>query len=437
MDINSLIANPNNWKKTSRKVHEVYACVPPVGTQVKCEITNRVLETSSQNKVVLFGQFGYSLLPVNDLRLNYVTVTGQAITNSLLESKIEGTSQTGKYVDWFKIKSKTTNAITWAFRIPEEVRNYPIEDYAGNVITVNNNKTYCDFLVCPDCGGMPFFGKMTICSGVEFELTYDMRAFPGKTVGFKTTELNKPPKLVNDRQMQSKKKEDEDRQTQSKKKEDEDRQTNYIDKLLNGEESDTLYCFHKEIEMMETQNQNNEDKIITETLKSNVKLLEEQLKTLRPAAEHISEEVTKAVGEGYFRALLNKNVSTKTRVVSGLKENIDIVSFNIVFEGSRCIECNMSKHMMVCDIKSIMGHNNSIRVKAQVSVHNKDTGETIINKHTIIDRPVNELTGKSGELIMSDIGKKLAASVNTSVEHREKNNTLMGSIASVFGRFKR
>ena len=164
MDINSLLRDPNNWKKTSRKVHKAYVCIPPVGTFVKCDFKNTIMKTSKDNRVVLYGTFGYLPITLQALVSSYCMPDGNDIT----ERDIEKNTVRGEepYVKWFEVKSKPNNDTIWAFRIPEEIRNLPVPASNGlGTITANMvGKDYCDFIICMDINGEPFIDRIDFCN---------------------------------------------------------------------------------------------------------------------------------------------------------------------------------------------------------------------------------------------------------------------------------
>ena len=176
--------NPANWKRTSKKLYNVYMCRPELGTEVHNRLEHCDYTTNEKKQFVLSGTVGEQwIIDGNKLASTYEFEDGTPINPQTLGAKI--TKGTNGQIDWIKLKTRqSTGQFNYAFHLPiNEIRDFPVKTSWGETLYANKGNEghgTGDFLVCatnPD--GSPNLNDMWVVNGNVFATTYDMRPFPG------------------------------------------------------------------------------------------------------------------------------------------------------------------------------------------------------------------------------------------------------------------
>lgn len=175
------INNIKNWKRTSKKLYEVYVCRPVLGTAVTNKLEGASYTTDKNKQFVISGTLGeQQVIDVGKLAQTYTFLDGTPITPDGLKAKKVGKS--GE-IDWMHLKTKQQNKVTnWAFHLPASVKDFPVQTSRGDTVLANRVGVahgLGDFLVCSDLNGQPNLNDIWVVNGIIFPTTYDMRAFPG------------------------------------------------------------------------------------------------------------------------------------------------------------------------------------------------------------------------------------------------------------------
>ena len=179
------IDNPSNYKRTHKKKYQIWASMPPEGTQVSNFLEKSNYVTSQKKQFVLTGTVGEKwVVDVEKLCKTYTTADGKPITKELLSSMIvkgyaRNSDKAIPIIKPFKIEALPGN-INWAMFVPRQYV-FQIPTAWGDILTVNDPSVphgAGDFIVCADAGGEPNLGDRWVVNGAIFADTYDMRAFP-------------------------------------------------------------------------------------------------------------------------------------------------------------------------------------------------------------------------------------------------------------------
>lgn len=176
--------NPANWKRTSKKLYNVYMCRPEFGTAVHNRLEHCDYTTNEKKQFVLSGTVGEQwVIDGNKLASTYEFEDGTPINPQTLGAKIA--KGTNGQIDWIKLRTRqSTGQFNYAFHLPiNEIRDFPVKTSWGETLYANKGNEghgTGDFLVCatnPD--GSPNLNDMWVVNGNVFATTYDMRPFPG------------------------------------------------------------------------------------------------------------------------------------------------------------------------------------------------------------------------------------------------------------------
>ena len=171
--------NPKNWKRTSKKIYEVYMCKPGTGVKVQDKISGNPYVVNDTNAYVISGTIGdIEVIDARTLATNYAFIDNTPINGETIKKKANKEG----LIDWTHLKTTPKNGeVVWAFHLPNSIQNFPVNTRNGGVYA-NRQGTkhgYGDFLVCADAGGQPNLNDIIVVNGMVFPTTYDLRAFPG------------------------------------------------------------------------------------------------------------------------------------------------------------------------------------------------------------------------------------------------------------------
>ena len=171
--------NPKNWKRTSKKIYEVYMCKPGTGVKVQDKISGNPYVVNDTQAYVISGTIGdIDVIDARTLATNYAFIDNTPINGETIRKK----ANRDGLIDWTHLKTTPKNGeVVWAFHLPNSIQNFPVNTRNGGVYA-NKQGTkhgYGDFLVCADAGGQPNLNDIIVVNGMVFPTTYDLRAFPG------------------------------------------------------------------------------------------------------------------------------------------------------------------------------------------------------------------------------------------------------------------
>lgn len=171
-----------NWKKTTKKLYEVYVCMPALGTKVYNVLEDAYYTTTEERPFVLSGTVGEQwIIDFARLARTYKQLNGEPIT---IES-FKGKGHPYK-VDWFKIQTVDDPTTNWAFFV-DKSKKVKVQTAWGDSLIANRSGIehgFGDYLVCTDVCGYPNMKDMWIVNGAVFSRTYNMKAFPGKMINW-------------------------------------------------------------------------------------------------------------------------------------------------------------------------------------------------------------------------------------------------------------
>lgn len=181
----NLIEDVNNlslWKSTTMKKHDVYVCMPPIGTSWSNKLTGVSGVTNSQSRFLLSDYVGdqYCISAVQ-LAENYRFIDGFDINKKSLSAHM-----INNVIDWMHLEAKTAKNY-WVFYIESKkygvskIANCLLHTVYGDVVANKSGIKHGsgDFLVCSDLNGRPNFSDVRLVNGNLFSLEYDMRSFQG------------------------------------------------------------------------------------------------------------------------------------------------------------------------------------------------------------------------------------------------------------------
>ena len=193
-NIISELYNIKNWKRTTHKIYDVYACKPAIGTRLfnKYELSH--YEIVNNNQFVISGTAGEQwVVSLEKLINKYMFVDGRQITEEELFKRMNN-----GVIDWMHLKTNSKAFPVWAFHVGNNVVDFPVTTSKGTVLIANSSKTHHgigDFILCSDLGGQPNLNDCWVVNGNIFPLTYDMRAFPGLCNKFDKVKTPVPHKI--------------------------------------------------------------------------------------------------------------------------------------------------------------------------------------------------------------------------------------------------
>ena len=185
MNTNSLLSNPNNYKRTRKKKYTIVASMPPKGTKVTNFLEKVDYTTDEAKKFVLTGTVGEQwVIDVNKLCKTYTFEDGTPITKEALSKKVVTAYNhelTEKYsvITPFRVTS-LPGVNNWAVFVPLG-NTFPIQTSWGDTLICNApgvRHGVGDYIVCSDLNGRPNLNDMWVVNGEIFPSTYDMRSFP-------------------------------------------------------------------------------------------------------------------------------------------------------------------------------------------------------------------------------------------------------------------
>lgn len=189
------ISNRNNWKKTHKKLYEVYVCMPKLGTKVTNRLEGAYYETNENKRFVISGTVGETwVIDEKKLMTTYCFLDDKPITPEELKNRTKN-----GIIDWMHLKTITNETTNWAFYLPASVRNLPVKTSWGDVLLANRDGIghgKGDFLVCSDAGGRPNLNDMWVVNGNIFPTTYSMKAFPNFGLPMDGKETPKPASIA-------------------------------------------------------------------------------------------------------------------------------------------------------------------------------------------------------------------------------------------------
>lgn len=197
-DVNTLSC----WKSTVMKKHEVYVCMPPLGTHWKNKLSGVSGVTTAEKRFILLDLFGDKHnIGAIELARNYKFLDGTPITKETLNAH-----RLYNIIDWMHLESKSTENY-WAFYI--DIKKYGVSKTAnslvhtiyGDVLANNIGIKHGggDFLVCADVNGRPDFMNVKLINGNLFSYQYDMRSFPGFIKDdIKIEKMSEPKSILNE-----------------------------------------------------------------------------------------------------------------------------------------------------------------------------------------------------------------------------------------------
>ena len=171
------LSNPKNWKKTHKKVYNVYMCRPLLGTPCANKLEGSHYVTDRNRQFILSGTVGETwVIDVNKLAKTYTFADGTPITTDTLKAKCEDDGQ----IEWIKLSTRQDVPLNWAFFLPKSIQNFPVRTSRGDILYANRTGVghlKGDFLVCADAGGRPNLNDVWVVNGEIFPRTYDLHAF--------------------------------------------------------------------------------------------------------------------------------------------------------------------------------------------------------------------------------------------------------------------
>lgn len=174
------LGNPENWKKTRKKNYDIYVCKPEVGSVIVNKLEGTTYVTDRYRQFVLSGTIGEQwIADFETLNKSYCFIDGTPLSIDKIKNRMD----TNGNIEWTHIKTLLSNNIQyWAFHVPMNIRNFPVQTANGNVMYANRTGVKHgagDFIVCGDLNGQPNLSNVWVVNGCVFYTTYDMRAFPG------------------------------------------------------------------------------------------------------------------------------------------------------------------------------------------------------------------------------------------------------------------
>lgn len=169
--------NPNNYKKTYRKMYTISVSMPILGTEVYNYLEKSKYITNKNRPFVLTGTRGEQWIIDSDrLCRTYTLENGEPLTVKFLMSKIITEYKDGKSypcIRSFKIRA-IPGAISWVINIPKNCI-FTIKTSWGDELLVNDPdrpNAVGDFIVCSDINGKPNLNDRRVVDGEVFLDTY-------------------------------------------------------------------------------------------------------------------------------------------------------------------------------------------------------------------------------------------------------------------------
>jgi hypothetical protein len=188
-----------SWKKTKKKVYNVWVCKPGVGTKVHNKLENVDYVVTKERPFVISGTVGEMwCISFDKLVKTYKFATGEPI--SLDGLKRRGTED--GLMGWQLIQTYGgTGEDYFASFLPiGKVKNFPVQTSWGDVLTANASGVSHgkgDFLLCPSNNGQPCLNDVWVVNGLVFPKTYSMNAFKGLIEESKLSGIDIPkPKKI-------------------------------------------------------------------------------------------------------------------------------------------------------------------------------------------------------------------------------------------------
>lgn len=212
--------NPSSYKKTTKKQHRIYVCMPKIGSKVSNKLNlKQFVVDEEQNRYVVCGTAGENYTTnLQELTKNYNFSTGEPVNaqaiakksilinskgdtrpvgDKLIPERILYEKKVVCLMDWVQMVSKPYKISTyWACFVPKYY-SFTINDIWGNPMQVNDSRTIHgagDFIVCPDVNGRPNLNNRIIINGEIFPALYDMRAFPN--IGNLDRKIEQPKSII-------------------------------------------------------------------------------------------------------------------------------------------------------------------------------------------------------------------------------------------------
>lgn len=173
--MDAYISNLGNWKRTSRKVHELWVCMPKESRIITNRLTGRSQRTTIDECFVLSGVRG-ELRAISYLELsrNYTFEDGKKITSDSIKNRtVNGV------MDWQKVRAMAGGVYKYALLLPVGVyRDFSITLADGSVTVANvSGIDHCegDYLVCKEKNGAPDINHVELINGTVFPATFNLR----------------------------------------------------------------------------------------------------------------------------------------------------------------------------------------------------------------------------------------------------------------------
>jgi hypothetical protein len=174
------ISNPAVYKRTRKKVYEIWLGMPRLGTKVSNKLEDAHYTTDAKQRFVLSGLVGEQwVIDAVKLAKTYTFADGTPITQETCGAKAD--KQSG-IIDWVKVKTIQNGQVNWVVRVPKSTQ-LSLPTSWGDVLKVNRagiDHNAGDFVVCADAGGVPNIADRWVVNGVIFPETYDCRAWSGE-----------------------------------------------------------------------------------------------------------------------------------------------------------------------------------------------------------------------------------------------------------------
>lgn len=174
--MDNYIMNRNNWKKTGKKVYEIWMCMPPIGTEVKNHLEGVAYTTNDRQRFVLSGLDGEQwVIDGAKLAKTYDFATGEPINGDTLKARAKN-----GVIEWSKVKTRPGAMENFALLLPaNKYPNFPVKTSWGDTLVANRTEIKHgrgDYLVCsmaPDGG--PNLNDVWVVNGRIFYSTYNLQ----------------------------------------------------------------------------------------------------------------------------------------------------------------------------------------------------------------------------------------------------------------------